>query len=147
MSLGYGQIDTVLAGWAPLLGVYGVSMMLVVSVSALLIAILERGRQRSIAIGVVLLPWIAGAGLTTVQWTQADGDVISTTIIQAGVPQERKWLAEERQRTKDFYRDRTQSITDSKLVIWPEVAIPSVSDREEQYIQSLHQISQAVSAR
>ena len=142
MSLGYGQIDTVLAGWAPLLGVYGVSMMLVISVSALLIAILERGRQRSFAIGVVLLPWIAGAGLTTVQWTEADGEVINTTLIQAGVPQERKWLAEERQSTKDFYRDRTQAAANSKLIIWPEVAIPSVTDREEQYMQSLQQISQ-----
>jgi apolipoprotein N-acyltransferase len=131
----------VLAGWAPLLGVYGVSLMLVVSASALLIAILERGRQRLFAITIVLLPWIAGAGLMTVQWTQADGEVISTTLIQAGVPQERKWLAEERQPTKDFYRERTQN-TDSKLIIWPEVAIPSVSDREEQYIQSLHKISQ-----
>ena len=142
MSLGYGQVGTVLAGWAPLLGVYGVSLMLVVSVSALLIAILERGRQRLFAVAIVLLPWIVGAGLSTVQWTQPVGDVINTTLIQAGVPQERKWLAEERQPTKDFYRDRTQSAVNSKLVIWPEVAIPSVTDREELYMQSLQNISQ-----
>ena len=142
MSLGYGQVGTVLAGWAPLLGVYGVSLLLVVSTSALLIAILERGRQRMLAVAVVLLPWIAGAGLSTVQWTQPVGEVINTTLIQAGVPQERKWLAEERQPTKDFYRDRTQAAANSKLIIWPEVAIPSVTDREEQYMQSLQQISQ-----
>ncbi len=142
MSLGYGQVGTVLAGWAPLLGVYGVSLMLVVSVSALLIAILERGRQRLFAVAIVLLPWIVGAGLSTVQWTKPVGDVINTTLIQAGVPQERKWLAEERQPTKDFYRDRTQSAVNSKLVIWPEVAIPSVTDREEPYMQSLQNISQ-----
>jgi apolipoprotein N-acyltransferase len=142
MSLGYSQIDTALAGWAPLLGVYGVSLLLVVSVASLLIAILERGRRRLLAIAVVLLPWIVGAGLSTLQWTQADGEVINTTLIQAGVPQERKWLAEEREPTKDFYRERTQGAADSKLVIWPEVAIPSVSDREETYIRSLQQISQ-----
>jgi apolipoprotein N-acyltransferase len=142
MSLGYGQIDTVLAGWAPLLGVYGVSLLLVVSSSAVLIAFLERGRKRVFAIAVVLLPWIAGAGLSTVQWTQPVGAVINTTLIQAGIPQERKWLAEERQPTKDFYRDRTAGAVNSQLVIWPEVAIPSVTDREEQYMQSLQQISQ-----
>ncbi len=142
MSLGYGQIDTVLAGWAPLLGVYGVSLLLVVSTSAVLIAFLERGRKRVFAVGVVLLPWIAGAGLSTVQWTQPVGAVINTTLIQAGISQERKWLAEERQPTKDFYRDRTAAAVNSKLVIWPEVAIPSVTDREEQYMQSLQQISQ-----
>lgn len=143
MSLGYGQIDTVLAGWAPLLGVYGVSLLLVISTTALLIAILERGRQRQIAIGIVLLPWIAGAGLSTLQWTHADGAAVNTTLIQAGVSQERKWLFEELQPTKDFYRERTASASDSKLVIWPEVAIPSVTDREEEYMQSLQEISDA----
>jgi apolipoprotein N-acyltransferase len=141
MSLGYGQIDTSLAGWAPVLGVYGVSLMLVVSATAFLIAILERDRSRWIALGVVALPWIVGAGLTTVQWTKPIGDAFQATIVQAGIPQERKWLPEERQPTKDFYLDRTRGIADSKLVVWPEVAIPSVSDLEERYIQSIEAIS------
>ena len=143
MSLGYGQIDTALAGWAPVLGVYGVSLALVVSTTALLLAILERGRQRWIAVGIVVAPWAVGAALATVQWTTPLGDPINTTIIQAGIPQERKWLPEERQPTRDFYRDRTLAATTSKLVVWPEVAIPSVSDMEEAYIQSLESISAA----
>ncbi len=141
MSLGYGQIDTALAGWAPVLGVYGVSLCLVISTTALLVALLERGRSRWLALGIVVAPWVAGAALTTVQWTQPDGAPIHTTIIQAGIPQERKWLPEERQPTRDFYRDRTAGATASELVVWPEVAIPSVSDREEAYIRSLESIS------
>ena len=141
MSLGYSQIDTALAGWAPLLGVYGVSLMLVLSASAVLISILLRGGQRWIAVGIVFLPWIAGAALTTVEWTTPAGAAIRTSILQAGIPQDRKWLQEEYQPTKDFYRDATLSVADSELVIWPEVAIPSVTDREEQYIASLQQIS------
>jgi apolipoprotein N-acyltransferase len=35
MALGYGQIDLPLAGWAPVLGVYGVSFMLVMSTAAI----------------------------------------------------------------------------------------------------------------
>ena len=141
MSLGYGQTDTSLAGWAPVLGVYGVSLLLMVSTTALLIAILERGRERWIALSLVALPWVLGAALTTVQWTEPEGESFQATILQAGIPQERKWLAEERQPTKDFYRDRTQSIADSQLIVWPEVAIPSVSDREERYIESIQSIS------
>ena len=143
MSLGYGQIDTALSGWAPVLGVYGVSLMVVVSTTALLVAFLERDRQRWIALRIVALPWVAGAALTSVQWTEPSGDVINTTIIQAGIPQERKWLPEERQPTRDFYRDSTLSATNSELVVWPEVAIPSVTDLEERYIQSLEAISRA----
>ena len=50
MALGYGQIDTGFSGWAPLLGVYGVSYMLVLSataVSALCWKGVERARSRS----------------------------------------------------------------------------------------------------
>jgi len=141
MSLGYGQTDTSLAGWAPLFGVYGVSLMLMISATAWLIAILARGRDRWIALAIVALPWVIGAGLTTVQWTEPSGAAFKATIIQAGVPQERKWLTEERQPTKDFYRDRTRAITDSQLIVWPEVAIPSLTDLEENYIQSLEAIS------
>lgn len=141
MSLGYAEIDTVLAGWAPVLGVYGVSLLLVFSSAAALLAILARGRQRGVAIGLLLLPWMGGAALTQVAWTAADGAPIRTTILQAGVGQERKWLPEEREPTKAFYSTSTRAAIDSQLVVWPEVAIPSVTDREEAYIASLHSIA------
>ena len=39
MAFGYGQIDTAFAGWAPVLGVYGVSFMLVLSAAAAIAAV------------------------------------------------------------------------------------------------------------
>jgi apolipoprotein N-acyltransferase len=141
MSLGYGQIDTSLAGWAPLLGVYGMTAGLVMSASALLLAILLGGRQRWIALSIAVLPWVAGAGLTTVQWTEARGSAIKTTILQAGVSQERKWLMEELEPTKNFYRNQTLAHPSSQLVVWPEVAIPSVTDREAPYMESIQEVS------
>ena len=141
MSLGYAQIDTTLAGWAPVLGVYGVTLLLVFSSAAALVAIVQRGRQRGLAVGLLLLPWLAGAALMQVGWTAASGTSIRTTVLQAGVGQERKWLPEEREPTKQFYSAATRSASDSQLVVWPEVAIPSVTDREEAYIASLHGIA------
>ncbi len=141
MSLGYSQIDTPLAGWAPVLGVYGVSAMLMLSAAALLISILKRGPQQWIAIGVVLLPWICGGVLKSIQWTEPAGPPIQVSLIQAGIPQEQKWLPERREPTMKFYRDATLSAMDSALIVWPEVAIPSVSNRVEDYIESLNEIS------
>jgi len=143
MPLGYGQIDSALAGWAPVVGVYGVSLMLVISTTALLVAMLDHSHKRWAAMAIVAAPWVLGAALTTVPWTSPTGAAIKTTIIQAGIPQERKWLPEERQPTRDFYRDRTRAATESQLVVWPEVAIPSVSDIEEPYIRSLESIGAA----
>ena len=141
MALGYSQIDSPLAGWAPVLGVYGVSAMLVISTMAILVALLTRGRQQQVAIAVVVLPWLLGGILKTVEWTEAAGPEVPTTLIQGGVSQDRKWLPEQRVPTMRFYRQATQNATDSSIVVWPEVAIPSVTDRVEPYIESLEQIS------
>lgn len=141
LSLGYSQVDSLLAGWAPVIGVYGVSAMLILSVAAALVALLTSGRERWVAVGIVLLPWISGGVLRTVEWTEAAGPPIRSTLIQGGVSQDKKWLVEQRGPTMNFYRDATRRATDSAIVVWPEVAIPSVTDRVEGYIKSLETVS------
>ena len=137
MALGYSQIDSLLAGWAPVAGVYGVSAMLVVSATAIVVAIVTRGRQQWIAIAFVVAPWPLGGLLKVVDWTEAGGEPLTATIIQAGISQDQKWLPKNFQPTLDFYRKATRGAAASDIVLWPEVAIPSVTDRVESYIQSL----------
>lgn len=134
LAHGYGQIDSPLAGWAPVLGVYGVSLMLLFSTAAILVAVMTSGRERAVAASLVVLPWIVGSMLSAVEWTESYGDPIRTTIIQAGVPQDQKWLREQRQPTLDFYRSSTLSVPESQLVIWPEVAIPALHNQVEDYL-------------
>ena len=141
MALGYTQIDSLLAGWAPVLGGYGVSAMMVLSTTAVLVAILTRHQQRWLAIAIVALPWIVGGVLKSVEWTEPAGNLIATTLIQGGVSQDKKWLPEQREPTMNFYRDATLTAAHSSIVVWPEVAIPSVTDRAENYIASLDAIS------
>jgi apolipoprotein N-acyltransferase len=143
MALGYSQVDSAFAGWAPVIGVYGVSALVVMSVAAILVAILTRGRQQIIAVGLVLLPVLSGAILKPVDWTEPDGEPLTATIIQGGISQDRKWLPEQFRPTLDFYRNETGKVTDSDLVVWPEVAIPAASDRVEGYIQALESDSRA----
>ena len=134
LAHGYGQIDSPLAGWAPVLGVYGVSLMLLFSTAAVLVTILTSGRERMIAASLILVPWIAGSLLAIADWTEDYGDPIRTTIIQGGIPQDRKWLPEQRQATLDFYRNATLRVSDSQLVVWPEVAIPARDDQVKTYM-------------
>ena len=137
LALGYSQIDSPLAGWAPVLGVYGVSLMMMLSTTAIVVAYMTAGRQRIIAVVIVLLPWLIGGMLRGVDWTEAAGEPITTTMVQDGVPQDRKWLPEQYQLTLDHYRRETQLAQTSEIVVWPEVAIPSVTDRVEDYIALL----------
>ena len=137
MALGYSQVDSVLAGWAPVLGVYGVSAFMVLSITAILVALLMQGRRRWIAVAIVLLPGLGGALLKGVEWTESAGDPLTATLIQGGISQDRKWLREEFQPTLDFYREATRAVPDSDIVIWPEVAVPSMTDRVGTYIDAL----------
>ena len=137
MALGYSQVDSAMAGWAPVLGVYGVSALMVLTAAAILVAIMTRGRQQVVAIALVLLPTIIGAMLKPVDWTEPDGEPLVATIIQGGVSQDRKWLPEQFQPTLNYYRGETLGAAGSDIVLWPEVAVPAVTDRVEGYIQAI----------
>ena len=137
LAVGYSQVDTPLAGWAPVVGVYGVSFMAVLATTAILVAILTEGRQRAIAIAVVVLPLLGGGMLRFVEWTEPKGSPVESTIVQAGISQAEKWLPERLRPTLDFYREAAARAEGSELVVWPEVAIPALDDRVEPYIEAL----------
>ena len=137
LAIGYSQIDLPTAGWAPVLGVYGVSFMTVLSTTAVLVAIMTSGRQRGIALAVFVIPLLSGGVLKAIEWTEPSAPPVRSTIVQAGISQAEKWLPERLRPTLDFYRAATLQATDSELVVWPEVAVPSLDDRVEPYIQAL----------
>jgi apolipoprotein N-acyltransferase len=137
MSLGFGQIDSPLAGFAPVLGHYGLSLAVVFSATAMLVAANVGGRSRVPLVVAALMPWLAGYLLQYVQWTEESGPAVKTTIVQGGVSQDRKWLPEQYGATLTFYRNTLASNSDSQLVVWPEVAIPNVLDRVEDYVDTL----------
>jgi apolipoprotein N-acyltransferase len=135
MALGYAQIDTPLAGWAPVLGVYGVSFMLLLSATAIiatLTAATARGRVTGMAL--ILLPWIMGGILNFVEWTKPDGQALRATILQAGVSQDKKWDRDQLLPIMEYYHGATLSVADSDIVLWPEVAIPALNDQVESFI-------------
>lgn len=135
MALGYGQIDTPLAGWAPVVGVYGVSFMLVLSTAAIIATLMAAtARGRIIAIAVVVLPWVIGGVLTFVDWTEPDGKAVRATILQAGVSQDKKWDRDQLRPIMEYYHSATLSAADSDIVLWPEVAIPALNDQVESFV-------------
>ena len=137
LAVGYSQLDTPLAGWAPVAGIYGVSLMTLLSVTAVLVAIMVSGRGRWIAFAIAVLPIVGGGVLRHVEWTQKSGPPVRSTILQAGIPQDEKWLPERMLPTLEFYRAATWRARESEIVVWPEVAIPALDDQVEPYIRAL----------
>jgi len=134
LALGYGQIDSPLSGWAPVFGVYGVSFMLMLSMTAVVVAVMGAGRERLIAVAAIFLPWVIGGLLLFVDWTEPDGDTMRATVVQAGVSQDKKWDRDQLRPIMEFYRSSTKTVPDSDIVVWPEVAIPALSDQVDRFI-------------
>lgn len=141
---GYGHIDTWLSGWAPVLSVYGIGLLL--AFTAAVIALAATGRLAPFRqgatlalIGAALLPWPLGALLAQVEWTQPDGEEITIGLVQANIPQDKKWLPEFRGETISRYQDGTRALSEQgvDVIIWPEAALPLLYGQAPNLMQAL----------
>lgn len=138
LSLGYSQTDTWLAGLAPVTGVYGLSAALLLCAGALTALVLGCARIRIVAAVASLAPWIAGAALGQVEWTHPSGPPVSVAIVQGAIPQEQKWLDSNRDTTLKLYRDLTDRVLGTRLIVWPEAALPDPANELITYITDLY---------
>ena len=123
LNLGYSQIDAPLRGFAPLAGVYGVTLTVVLSAGLLALLVLSGRRLRMIAVIGLATLWLAGALLTRVEWTEASGTPLRVSLVQGNIPQDSKWRPELKAYTLDLYAGLTRQNWDSRLILWPEAAI------------------------
>ncbi len=129
LTLGYSEADGALRGYAPLLGVFGLSLLLVLSAGLLLELPGGTRRKRGLALAGIVALWLTGALLARVQWVQPAGAPVHVSLIQGDIAQEQKWEPEFFKPTLDLYRGLTEKHWDrSKLVIWPEAAVPAYED-------------------
>ncbi len=125
LSLGYSQIDAPLGGFAPLLGVLFMGLLVALSAGLLWHALVARLRPAGITAGsLVVALWLGGVALDRVQWTLPAGEPLSVALVQGNVSQDQKWLPEMRRPTKARYRDLTLEHLGRDLIVWPEAALP-----------------------
>lgn len=151
LSFGYSQVpSSPLAGYAPVLGVFGVSLVTATVAGAAACAVdgflLPRsspnpGKQTTgLVAGVCVFGalLIAGAMLKTHQWTQpVPGAPTSVTLLQGNIPQELKWRPERAVATLETYLELARS-SDSKLIVLPETALPMLNvDIPSGYLKAL----------
>ncbi len=125
LTFGYSQAAaSPLAGYAPLLGVYGVSLVVAVSAGlfSLLWAVRWNGQGKN-AWAVVAMLWIFGVTLREVEWTQPQGVPIKVSLAQGNIPQDMKFREETLVGTLETYRKLVQQ-SDARLIILPETALP-----------------------
>ncbi|MEN3367108.1 MAG: apolipoprotein N-acyltransferase [Burkholderiales bacterium] len=125
VTSGYAHTAGPLAGFAPLLGVYGLAWLsALVAGSVVLLQSKKIATVFAAVFAAVIL--IAGFGLKPIQWTTPNGQPISVRLLQGNVPQEMKFAQERIEGTLALYHDMI-SEAPADLIATPETAIPLLS--------------------
>ena len=140
LTLGYAHSGSPLAGYAPLFGVYGVSLVAALSAGLLayVATTLPRGiRSKCLVLGsftknsrgvrisflTLAMLWAGGAALRTIAWTQPYGKPFSVALIQGNIAQNLKFNEDALVGTLEKYR-RLVLETNARLILLPETALP-----------------------
>ncbi|HEY1150406.1 MAG TPA: apolipoprotein N-acyltransferase [Pseudoduganella sp.] len=119
-SAGYAHNASPLSGYAPVLGVYGISWLVALTAGALC---LLQHRTRLRALGLIAAVWALGFGLHFVEWTHASGKPLSVRLIQGNVALEAKFDPAHMQGTlRKYYEAVTAAPAD--LIAIPETGVP-----------------------
>lgn len=135
LAVGYSQAPpSPLAGFAPLLGVHGLSLLVALSGALLL-------RWR-VGLGFLLLLAAGGLALQQVPWTTPVGEPVRVALIQGNIPQEMKFRPEAFLRTLSLYRELVEQ-NPAQLMLLPETAVPAFFDQlPPDYAESLKSVAQ-----
>ncbi|MEC4722210.1 apolipoprotein N-acyltransferase [Noviherbaspirillum sp. CPCC 100848] len=131
LAVGYSQVpDSPLVGFAPIVGVYGLSAIVAASGSMLAYAFLSpaSARARLSLLAILCAIWGGGALLQLIAWTTPSGAPIPVSLVQGNIAQDLKWQPEQLEYTLNAYRSLIEQST-GKLIVTPETALPLYADQ------------------
>ncbi len=127
LALGYSQApDSPLAGFAPLLGVYGLSLLAALSAGLLVVLLPSAGgggNRRAYALATLAALWLSAWALQQVEWTRPEGEPVRVSLVQGNIAQDMKFRPEKLQATLDHYA-RAVLASRARLIVLPETALP-----------------------
>lgn len=137
LAVGYSQVPySPLAGFSPVIGIYGVSLLTVFAASLLLHWVNCKAFRLKIGL-VILALWLSGGLLKLIDWTRPYEQPISVALVQGNVAQDMKWDPQEAQRTLDYYFAQIKK-SQADLTVLPETALPMlISQVPDQFLQEV----------
>lgn len=135
--IGYSQTTGPLGSLAPLVGVYGLSLLVVLCACTGVVVLLGAMRHRLVAGLLFAAPFALGFVMQTVSFSTPVGEPMNVRMVQANIPQEMKFSQERLQGALTQYTRMTAEpgLNSVNLVVWPETAIPTYFDRVDDVMQ------------
>lgn len=139
LTMGYSQVPhSPLAGYMPIVGVYGVSVM-TVFIAALIGFWFANKPQNLVwkrnAIAAFTLILVAGLILKAVEWTSPIGKAFDVSLIQGNIPQNLKWSPENAHETIGSYLHMVQ-MSKAQLIVLPETALPVIASQLDDSVKN-----------
>ncbi|MFC7298988.1 apolipoprotein N-acyltransferase [Herminiimonas aquatilis] len=129
LAVGYSQIPgSSLAGYAPIIGVYGVSALVVFTATMFLAIQTTRRMARIASIAILSIAWVLGACLQQIDWTAPSSAPFRVALLQGNIPQDLKWRPNQLNDTLDTYYLLAKQ-SDASLIVMPETAMPLYKDQ------------------
>lgn len=129
---GDGHLFTWLAGWAPVIGSYGISFLLVLSLTT----VWRVQQTKHYYLLCLLLVWPLGAWLQNIEWTHKTGE-LTVSAVQGNIPQDKKWLPSMLSPTIASYYKQSEAHWDSDLILWPETAVTMIYDQFQPFMEDI----------
>tara|TARA_A100000164_G_scaffold378352_1_gene419704 strand:- start:3680 stop:5284 length:1605 start_codon:yes stop_codon:yes gene_type:complete len=152
LFVGYSQTESILSPWASIVGVYGISFIIVASGAQ--IAVLgnrfirknisgsaqANDTQKIAAVSIsLLIVWLLPVAVAFPSWTEKNDRAITVSMVQANISQHDKWQRKYRQQHLALYLRLTDPHWQSSdVIIWPEAAIPIFHDRAFALLDTLN---------
>ncbi len=134
LLLGHSAVSSPISGMIPIIGVYGLSFLILVLSGLLVLAANPRITNptgetvnwgKSNIAGFALLILIGFANFSHyLHWTSLNPTPLRTSIVQGNIAQELRWDPTEVQAIIQRYQSISKTLTHSQLLVWPEAAIP-----------------------
>jgi apolipoprotein N-acyltransferase len=139
--LGYSQIDSPLASYAPVNGVELLNAIVALAAGSLAYFWCHRKWTALLPIvAIFIVAWL----LDHINWVSPKPNSDThIALIQGNIAQETKWLPSQRFPTLEAYTLLTEKHGDADLIIWPEAAIPAFEYELPQFFTMIDRLGKA----
>ena len=125
LAVGYAAVGWPLQGYAPMVGVFGLSFA-TLSLAGMVWLLVQNRKRLIVALSAMLL-LAAGEALRHVPWTTPAGEPVAAALLQGNIEQEMKFRPERYARILETYA-RLAEGTRARLIVLPETALPRFLD-------------------
>lgn len=124
LSVGFSQVGWLTDGYAAVIGVHGVSLIVLVLAAGLAYLVSTKAVSKfAVGFGMIVIVLI-GWAMAQITWTKPTGQPLAVSLVQGDVAILDKWRADKRQQIISRYLNMSGINPAPDLIVWPEAALP-----------------------